>query len=394
MGRRKTSRIERNALPGNLVIDLSQLRSKFRAKYGTEPRIFRAPGRVNIIGEHTDYNDGFVLPCAIDFATYIAGRERPDRNIRVASLNFEHELEFDLDGINEPPAKDWTKFVQGVAMILERSDFRLGGADLLIESDVPVGAGLSSSAALEISVAYALASLSGQVIGGMELAKVGQAAENEYAGVRSGIMDQFASVLGQKGNALFLDCRSLEWSAIPVFAGKFVICNTKTKHDLADGEYNKRRAECEAAAAFLGKASLRDATLDELKRAADMPETLKKRARHVITENTRVLAAVEAFRGNDLEEVGKLINESHNSLRDDFEVSCEELDLMVNLARQQSGVLGARMIGGGFGGCTINLFRPGEHRDFTSKIARLYERETGIVPEIYECEAANGACEL
>lgn len=376
------------------MIDLTQLRSKFRAKYGTEPRIFRAPGRVNIIGEHTDYNGGFVLPCAIDLATYVAGRERPDRLIRVASLNFENELEFDLDNVNQPPAKNWTKFVQGVALILERSDFRLRGADLLIESDVPVGAGLSSSAALEISVAYALDTFSGHVVDGMKLANVGQAAENEFAGVRSGIMDQFASVFGQKGNALFLDCRSLEWSAIPVSAGKFVICNTKTKHDLADGEYNSRRTECEAAATFLGKASLRDATLDDLDLIADMPETLKKRARHVITENTRVLATVAALRGNDLEAVGKLINESHASLRDDFEASCEELDLMVNLARGQSGVLGARMMGGGFGGCTINLFEPGEHRDFASKIAGLYERETGILPEIYECEAANGACEL
>jgi len=394
MGRSKPSRIERNALPGNFVIDLSQLRSKFRAKYGAEPRIFRAPGRLNIIGEHTDYNDGFVLPCAIDFATYVAGRGRPDRSIRVASLNFEKELEFDLDVINGPPAKNWTKFVQGIAMILERTGFRLRGADLLIESDVPIGAGLSSSAALEISTAYALATLSGQVVNGMELARIGQAAENEFAGVRSGIMDQFASVFGQKDNALFLDCRSLEWSAIPVTSGKIVICNTKTKHDLADGEYNKRRAECEAAAVFLGKDSLRDATLYELNRAAVMPETLKKRARHVITENTRVLATVAALRGNDLEAVGKLINESHDSLRDDFEVSCEELDLMVNLARGQSGALGARMMGGGFGGCTISLFRPGEHRDLASKIARLYERETGIVPEIYECEAANGAREL
>lgn len=394
MRRRKPSRIERNSLPGNIVIDLTQLRSKFRAKYGTEPRIFRAPGRVNIIGEHTDYNDGFVLPCAIDFATYVAGRSRPDRNIRAASLNVENELEFDLDNINEPPAKTWTKFVQGVAIILERSGFRLGGADLLIESDVPTGAGLSSSAALEISAAYALASLSGHVVEGMELAQIGQAAENEFAGVGSGIMDQFASVLGQKDHALFLDCRSLEWSAVPVSAGKFVICNTKTKHDLADGKYNKRRAECEAAAGFLGKASLRDVTLDELNQAADMPKTPRKRARHVVTENTRVLEAVAALRGKDLEAVGNLINESHESLRDDFETSCEELDLMVNLARQQSGVLGARMMGGGFGGCTINLFRPGEDRDFASKIAELYQRETGIVPDIYECKAANGSCEL
>jgi galactokinase len=207
-------------------------------------------------------------------------------------------------------------------------------------------------------------------------------------------MDQFTSVFGQKDNALFLDCRSLEWSGIPVSAVRFVICNTKTNHDLADGEYNKRRAECEAAAAFLQKDSLREASLDELDRAAEMPETLKKRARHVITENARVLQAVAALRGNDLEAVGQRINESHASLRDDFEVSCEELDLMVDLARQNFDLLGARMMGGGFGGCTINLVRQGEHRDFASQIARLYQQETGIVPEIYVCETANGAGEI
>jgi galactokinase len=376
------------------VIDLTQLRTRFRAKYGNEPRIFRAPGRVNIIGEHTDYNVGFVLPCAIDLGAYVAGCLRPDRVIRVASLNFENEVEFDLDGDSEPSAKDWTRLVCGVAIILERSGFRLRGADLLIESDVPIGVGLSSSAALEISVAFALASLSGHVIDGMRLAKVGQAAENDFAGVRCGIMDQFTSVFGQKGNALFLDCRSLEWSGIPVSTVRFVICNTKTNHDLVDGEYNKRRAECEAAAAFLEKDSLREASLDELDRAVEMPETLKKRARHVITENARVLEAVAALRSNDLEAVGQRINESHASLRDDFEVSCEELDLMVNLARQDLGVLGARMMGGGFGGCTINLVRQGEHKDFAYKIAGRYERETGIVPESYECEIACGVGEL
>jgi len=370
------------------------LKNKFIDRYGTEPRIFRAPGRVNIIGEHTDYNDGYVLPCAIDFATYVAGAIRKDRRIRVASLSFDRELEFDLDEPLRESEKTWAKYVQGVGLILEREGYELRGANLLIDSDVPVGAGLSSSAALEISTAFALATLSGHKIDGMKLAKIGQSAENEFAGVRSGIMDQFASVFGEKDNALFLDCRSLEWSAVPVSASKFVICNTKTKHDLADGEYNKRRAECEAAAAFLGNISLRDATLDELNRAADMPETLKKRARHVITENVRVLETVAALRNDDLATVGEHINASHDSLRDDFEVSCAELDLMVDLAREQSGVLGTRMMGGGFGGCTINLFQPGDHTGFAARITELYKKKTGIMPEIYECEAATGVCEL
>lgn len=376
------------------MIDLTKLRTEFWAGYGNEPRIFRAPGRVNIIGEHTDYNDGFVLPAAIDLAAYVAGCQRTDRFIRARSLNFGNTLEFDLDDHNMPPAKDWTKYLYGVARVLERSGLRLGGADLLIESDIPIGAGLSSSAALEISTAFALASLAGQTIDPMKLAKAGQAAEIEFAGVRCGIMDQFASVFGQTGKALFLDCRSLEWSGIPVSTVRFVICNSKTHHDLADGEYNKRRAECEAAAAWVGKDSLRDASLDDLDRAAEMPETLKRRARHVINENVRVLETVAALRGNDLKAVGDLINLSHDSLRDDFEVSTEELDLLVDLARQDPGVLGARMMGGGFGGCTINLVRQGEHTDFADKIAASYKRETGIVPEIYECETAIGVGEI
>jgi galactokinase len=376
------------------VIELDKLRAEFRSKFSAEPRMFRAPGRLNIIGEHTDYNDGFVLPCAIDLATFVAGRTLSDRRVRVASLNFAHELEFDLDDVDRAPTTDWTKYVFGVAMLLERSGFKLRGAELMIASDVPVGAGLSSSAALEVSTAFALASLSGHTVDGMQLARLGQAAENEYAGVRSGIMDQFASVFAKKDHALFLDCQSLEWSPIPISAGKFVICNTKTKHDLADGEYNKRRAECEAAAAFLGKTSLRDATIAEVADAADMPDTLRKRARHVVTENARVLKTVEALQSNDLDLVGHLMNESHESLRDDFEVSCAELDTMVNLARENPSVLGARMMGGGFGGCTINLLRPGDEGGFVETIGDRFERSTGLVPEIYECEIADGVSEI
>jgi galactokinase len=377
------------------VIDLDKLRSEFFAKYGTEPRIFRAPGRVNLIGEHTDYNDGFVLPCAIDFATYVAGSPRADRRIRVASMNFEHELEFDLDEPLQQTEKTWAKYVQGVGMILERLGYKIRGADLLIDSDVPVGAGLSSSAALETSTAFALSTLSDHKIDGMELAKIGQTAEHEFAGVRSGIMDQFVSVFGQADHALFLDCRSLEWSPVPVGDAQFIICNTKAKHDLAESEYNKRRAECEEAASFLGHLSLRDVSLEEFEtKSAGMPATLRKRARHVITENARVLKAVSALSDGDLGKFGELLNESHESLRVDFEVSSDELDLMVNLARDQKGVLGARMTGGGFGGCTINLVEPGDHRDFVEKMSDGYHRETGIVPDIYKCDIASGVCEL
>lgn len=376
-------------------MDIDNLRSEFIGKYGANPRIFRAPGRVNLIGEHTDYNEGFVLPAALDFATYVAAASRSDRLIRVASLKFEDIVEIDLDQLVEQSEKTWAKYVLGVGVILERAGYRLGGADLLIDSDVPVGSGLSSSAALEISAAFALASLSGHQIDGMELARIGQTAEHEFAGVRSGIMDQFAAVFGEVNNALFLDCRSLGWSPVPLAEAKFMICNTKTKHDLADGEYNKRRAECEAAAAFLGKTSLRDVSWAEFEAsAALMPEIPKKRARHIISENERVLSSVHALSVGDLTTFGQLMNASHDSLRDDFEVSCRELDIMVDIARSRPDILGARMTGGGFGGCTINLISGDDSRGFIEFMSDAYSRESGIVPDIHECRIGQGVYEI
>jgi galactokinase len=376
-------------------VELEAFKREFSTRYGASPRIFRAPGRVNLIGEHTDYNEGFVLPAALTFATYVAGAAREDRRIRVASLNFDGDLEFDLDEPVSQTEKTWAKYVQGVGLILEREGYVLSGANLLIRSDVPVGAGLSSSAALEISTAFAVASLSGHEIDGMKLARIGHAAEHEFGGVRSGIMDQFVSVFGQADHALFLDCRSMEWSAIPTPSARFLICNTKTKHELADGEYNKRRAECEAAAAFFDKRSLRDVSIEDLRESSnDFPELEKKRARHIITENARVLDSVAALRAGDLTAFGKLMNESHDSLRDDFQVSCPELDLMVDLARSSGQVLGARMTGGGFGGCTVNLMKPGYPHNFIPNLTQAYTRESGIVPEVYACEIGNGVGEL
>lgn len=377
------------------MISILGLTDEFRARYNNEPRIFRAPGRVNLIGEHTDYNDGFVLPAALSFATYVAASVRDDRRIRVASRNFDRELEFDLDQPLQAAEKTWAKYVQGVGLILEREGFALQGANLLIDSDVPVGAGLSSSAALEISTAFALATLSGHKLDGMKLARIGQAAEHEFAGVRSGIMDQFVSVFGKKDHALFLDCRSMEWAAIPTASAQFLICNTKTKHELADGEYNKRRAECEAAAAFFGKTSLRDVTLEDLdERSVGMPEIPKRRARHIVTENARVVSSVDALKNGDLAAFGQLMDQSHTSMRDDFEISCAELDLMVDLARASGEVLGSRMTGGGFGGCTINLMTAGDHADFIKKLTEQYENKTGIVPEIYRCQIGDGVREV
>ena len=377
------------------MVDISELISGFESAHGRAPRVFRAPGRVNLIGEHTDYNDGFVLPCAIDFAAYIACSPRTDRRISATSVNLDASFEFGLDDPVDPSTPAWAKYVQGVALILERNGHRLVGADLVIDSNVPIGAGLSSSAALEISTGYSLASVSGLKIDGMELARIGQSAEHEFAGVRSGIMDQFASVFGQAGHALFLDCRSMEWRPIPVSDARWVVCNTKTKHDLAEGEYNKRRAQCEEAAKLLGAASLRDVTAADLEHGSDrLPPLLLKRARHVVSENDRVVAAAGVLEKGDLPAFGTLMNASHDSLRDDYEVSSAELDVMVDIARGLPGVLGARMTGGGFGGCTINLVEAGREEDLAREISDAYKANTGITPEIYHCEASAGASEV
>jgi len=377
------------------VIDLEQLRTRFIDEHGIAPRIFRAPGRINLIGEHTDYNEGYVLPAAIDKATFVAASPRVDRTVIAESVDLEGRISVDLDDRETQPRNDWGKYIQGVALTLELSGYRLPGADLLIASDIPLGAGLSSSAALEVSVGSALAGIAGHTIDRMELAKIGQVAEHTHGGVMSGIMDQFVSVHGQAGRALFLDCRSLEWSPIPLGHAGLVVCNTKTKHDLAEGEYNKRRAECEKAAAIFGKLSLRDVSLADVGNLpSDIPAVLNKRARHVVTENARVLAAVLALRSGALLELGELMDGSHESLRDDFEVSCPELDRMVSIAHRQQGVLGSRMMGGGFGGCTINLMVPDAQEEFIAGVAREYQDETGIAPELYKVTVGNGASEL
>lgn len=377
------------------MIDLIKLKAEFRKRFDREPRIFRAPGRVNLIGEHTDYNDGFVLPAAIQYGVVVAAAEREDRRLMASSMQFPEILDADLnrlDGLRT--AVDWTRYVIGVAALLERQGNKISGADLLIESDIPTGAGLSSSAALETCIATALTSLSGLAIDGVEIAKIGRATENEFIGVRSGIMDQFASVFGRRDNAIFLDCRSLEWEAVPLGKARFVVCDTRTKHDLAEGEYNRRRAECEEAARAIGVSVLRDATLDGLE-GAKMRDVIFRRAGHVINENARVLTAVEALREGDLDKLGRLMCNSHASLRDDFEVSCRELDAMVDIAMSLDGVLGARMTGGGFGGCTINLLAPdAEVEELAENISEQYLAAVGIEPRVYECRISDGAGEV
>ncbi len=384
------------------MIDYKQLKEKFAELLNGSPRIFRAPGRVNLIGEHTDYNDGFVLPMAIDRETAVAIAVRGDRRIRVHSANFDETAEFDLDNQSERKQGFWLNYVEGVARLLERRDVKLKGADLLIWSDVPGGAGLSSSAALEVVTGLALTKIVGKTVAGKTLALIGQQAEHEFVGAKVGIMDQFVSANAQKGFALLLDCRSLEFENVPLDTRDVavVICDTRVKHDLAASEYNTRRTECEEAVKILKRflpdiSQLRDVGVAEFEKyQSELPEVICRRARHVITENARVLQAAKALRETDLNEFGRLMRLSHASLRDDYEVSCRELDLMVEIADACQGVLGARMTGGGFGGSTVNLVLRENLDEFTRKIAVEYERETKIEPTILISDASAGASEV
>jgi len=366
-----------------------------------DTRVFRAPGRVTLIGEHTDYNDGFVMPAAIDFYTWVRVSPLDTRQLRIKSQNYGEEVEVDLDDPNIAARGHWSDYPIGVAVMLERAGHRLRGARLEIRGEVPIGSGLSSSAAIEVATACALTAISGLEIDRRELALICQRAENEFVGARVGIMDQFVSLFGQAHKALLLDCRSLEFKLLPVPDNvRLIICNTMVKHALASSAYNERRAQCEAGVKHLQRAvphvkALRDVTREQLEQYGhDLPEVIYRRCRHVITENERVLAAANALERRDLKEFGTLMAESHRSLRDDYEVSSAELDLMVELAQPIEGVYGARMTGGGFGGCTVNLV-VAEHTDqFRERVAVGYERATQLKPEIYICNASNGADEV
>ncbi len=363
--------------------------------------VYRAPGRVNLIGEHTDYNDGFVLPAAIDLCTRVTIAPRDDRKLLIHTESFSDNIEIDLDEPRPIACRHWSDYVHGVALMLERAGHRLKGAALDVRSTIPIGAGLSSSAALEVAAGYALLETSGHGIDRLELAKLCRQAENEFVGMRCGIMDQFIACFGRAGQSLMLDCRSLEYRLLPLPAYvRLVICNTMIRHELAASEYNIRRAECEAGVRHFARFSpdvraLRDVTVDDLEsNGRDLPEAILKRCRHVVTENARVVKAASALEQGDLHAFGELMAASHRSLKEDYEVSCAELDTMVDLATQLEGVYGARMTGGGFGGCTINLVKADTVSEFSTNVARRYEQATGIAPEIYVCSTTDGVTAL
>jgi galactokinase len=380
----------------------SALLQAFRETYGTEPRLFRAPGRVNLIGEHTDYNDGFVLPMAIQLGTTVAGRKRADRKVRVHSLNLKSSAEFDLDRPGQKQRGLWVVYVEGVAQSLLRHAPGLSGADLVLTSDIAIGGGLSSSAALEMSVGTALLALSDIFLDKIPLALAGQQAEHQYVGMKCGIMDQFIAVLGQAEHALLIDCRAMtgELVALKLDGSAVVVCDTKVKHMLASSEYNTRRAECEQGVALLsqwlpGIRALRDVSAADFAIYQDrLPETVRQRCRHVVSEDRRTLAAARALTDGKLEEVGQLMFASHRSLRDDYQVSCRELDILVEAAGSVAGTWGARMTGGGFGGCTVNLVRRDAIEEFRKSVTEEYRRATGLEPVIFIAEASDGAREL
>jgi galactokinase len=374
------------------------LRSMHLERFKAEPEIFAAPGRVNLIGEHTDYAEGFVMPAAIDFATLAAISPRNDGKIVLYSENYTKERELALNWLPERAEGQWTDYPLGIVSILRGEGHAVPGFSLSLWGDVPLGAGLSSSAAVEVATAFAVTSLMGVSYDGPAMALLCQRAENEFVGANSGIMDQFISVNGAEDLALLLDCRYLTFKLVPVpEAVSLVIANTMVKHAISGGEYGERRAQVEEACAVIARHRpevrfLRDATLEDLaKYGAEMPPVALKRARHVISENLRTVAAADALLNHDLAELGRLMAEAHWSYSRDFEASCMEADAMVELAQDLPGLHGARLTGGGFGGCTINLVDRGKAHAFAAELGARYTERIGIKPQIHICHASGGA---
>jgi galactokinase len=381
--------------------DAAVFRSMHTARFEAAPAIYVAPGRVNLIGEHTDYAEGFVMPAAINFATLAGISPRVDGKIAIFSENYGQVRYFDAAELPATAGRHWTDYPLGVVSILAGEGHAMPGFSLSLWGDVPLGSGLSSSASVEVATALAVTGLLGVTYPGPVLARLCQRAENEFVGANCGIMDQFISANGAKDHALLLDCRDLSFRLAPIPEHvALVIANTMVRHAITGGEYTSRRAEVEAACAVIashrpGVMFLRDATVGDLEKwGHEMTPNSLKRARHVITENARTVAAAEALIRGDLEELGRLMAEAHWSYSGDFEASCAEADAMVELAQDLPGLIGARLTGGGFGGCTINLVERTEAAAFVEGLSERYAGQTGIVPQIHICQASGGAHKL
>jgi galactokinase len=396
---------------------VDQVRRAFRAQFGGEPAVMiRAPGRVNLIGEHTDYNDGFVLPVAIDRSALVAADLRADRRVQIHALDLDAETTFRLHDVS-PTSQvsrhgDWSDYPRGVAWALQVRGLTLAGMNAVFTSDVPIGAGLSSSAAVEVVFAYAWQQLSNFTLERVDLAMTCQQAENEFVGVSCGIMDQFISALGQAGHALLIDCRSLAHELVPMPDGiAIVICDSMKRRGLVDSAYNERRQQCQTGVRLLQRhlpdvAALRDVTTDDLTQFGDgLPDLVHRRVRHVVHENVRVIAFANILHqgsllstphlsDDDLAAAGALMNASHVSLRDDYEVSGAELDTLVEAAWAAPGVYGSRMTGAGFGGCTVSLVASDAVEAFSQSVRDAYEAQTGLTPQIYVSRPSQGVSEL
>ena len=382
------------------MLDVTVTKDMHAGRFGVTPRVFAAPGRVNLIGEHTDYADGFVMPAAIDFATYAAITPRNDGKIVLWSENYAEQVEYAVGALPEKRVGQWSDYPVGVLSVLREEGIAVPAFNMTLNGDVPVGAGLSSSAAIEVATMAAVLSLAEVELALPKMAQLCQRAENGYVGASTGIMDQFIACCGEEDHALLLDCRSLEYRLAPIPHDlSLVIVNTMVKHSHVGGEYNTRRAEVEEGTSILRRhrpeiKKLRDATVDDLaKWGGEMPESVLKRVRHIITENVRTVAAANALEAGDLKTLGRLMHEAHMSYRDDFEASCPEADLLVELAGREPGCVGARLTGGGFGGCTVNLVESVRAEAFSVRVCREYKKATGIDADAYLCHASDGVHE-
>lgn len=369
---------------------------------GKEIRLFFAPGRVNLIGEHTDYNGGYVFPCALDFGTFAAIRLRDDSKVCFASTNFELRVEADLNNIRYQREHDWANYPKGVLKMLQNEGYNFNGFEVVFEGNIPNGAGLSSSASIELVTAVAVNEVFNLNIDRIELVKLCQRAENIFCGVNCGIMDQFAVGMGKEKSAIFLKCDTLEYKYVPLeMKGyKLVISNTNKRRGLQDSKYNERRRECEEALSYLQKRldvkNLGQITMEDFEKYESLIpyEVLRKRARHVISEDKRVLDAIDALKNNDLAAFGKLMTGSHESLKDDYEVTGIELDTLVEEALKLDFVLGSRMTGAGFGGCTVSIVEEDKVDDFINVVTENYEKKIGYKPTMYIAEVGEGAREI
>lgn len=374
-----------------------RVKEEFRKRFGGEAEIYASPGRVNLIGEHTDYNLGFVLPGAIDKAIYLAIKPNGATNCRVYSVDYDTEISLDLDGEN--PEQHWAKYIYGVVQEMRKRGATVEGFDCVFGGDVPLGAGLSSSAALESVFGFALNEIYGCGFSRADLARIGQMTEHNYVGVRCGIMDQFASLFGKKGEVIKLDCRSLEFEMVPFNpeGKRLVLIDSMVKHSLASSEYNVRREQCEQGVAIVSKhldgiCSLRDISIEMLDQYKDeMPEIVYRRCAYVINENQRLLDGCEALKKGDYKTFGQKMYGSHEGLSKEYEVSCKELDFIVAIARKHPGVLGARMMGGGFGGCVISLVDDGEYTAYINDVQEKFKAEFNVTPRVIEVVISDGA---